>query len=82
MINQKEFEYYCKHYDFNRVYWIPNTSKRQSTLPLRVKSHSINTLTILYSGSLDTIYLIDELIKAVRILKDIKLKVLIKRLIT
>ena len=75
---QKEFEYYCKYYDFNRVYWIPNTSKRQSKkVPLQAKSHSINTLTILYSGSLDTIYLIDELIKAVRILKDIKLEVLI-----
>ena len=74
---QNEFKYYSNRYNYKNVIWVPNTSKKRFIRPLHSKSDSSTSMTILYAGSLDTIYLIDELIEAVKIINQTKIKLLI-----
>ncbi len=59
-----EKEYYKEKYAFNESHWIPNTSPSNNTT-LPKSGHSKSKLHILYSGSLQSIYLVDELILAI-----------------
>lgn len=78
IITPKESEslYYSEVYGNSNVVWIPNTSKRVTYTKSREMSNGL--VSIIYSGSLQSIYKVDELILAVRSIQDprISLKIL------
>lgn len=78
ILTPKEFEinYYREKYSFNEVYWIPNTSK--STINRIKKKRESKPFSIIYSGSLQSIYNVEQIISAVRNLPEssLSLKIL------
>ena len=66
ILTPKEFEarYYKKKYTFENVHWVPNTSK--STTDNIIRRRDDDSLSIIYSGSLQSIYNVDQLINAIR----------------
>ena len=76
IITPKELEknYYLDKYKFEDVFWIPNTSKRN--LPMS-EPKAKGYFTILYAGSLQSIYKIDDIILAVRESNDKRISLVI-----
>ena len=77
ILTPKEFEarYYSEKYFSNKVYWVPNTSKQSAKS--FYKSRSGKSVSIIYSGSLQSIYNVDQLIIAIRMLPDPRLSLTI-----
>lgn len=77
ILTPKEFEahYYNEEYAFENVHWVPNTSK--STTDSIVRKRDDNSLSIIYSGSLQSIYNVDQLINAIRNLPNSSLSLTI-----
>lgn len=77
ILTPKEFEnhYYSEKYSIDKVYWVPNTSKQPSKNVC--KEHFGQSMSIIYSGSLQSIYNVDQLIVAIRMLPDPRLSLTI-----
>jgi glycosyltransferase involved in cell wall biosynthesis len=73
IITPKEFEadYYRDQFLYEKVFWVPNTSKAQHHISDRRKNET--GMSIVYSGSLQSIYKVDDIIQAVARLRDHKL---------
>ncbi|MDC6452832.1 glycosyltransferase family 4 protein [Alphaproteobacteria bacterium] len=65
ILTPKEFEahYYKEQYAFKNVHWVPNTSKSPTDSIFRKRDD--DCLSIIYSGSLQSIYNVDQLINAI-----------------
>ena len=76
IITPKELEknYYLDRYRFKDVFWIPNTSMRKVHLS---EQKARSDFTILYAGSLQSIYKIDDIILAVRESNDKRISLVI-----
>lgn len=77
ILTPKEFEahYYSEKYLSDNVHWIPNTSKKSAKSVH--KKNSGQSISIIYSGSLQSIYNVDQLIIAIRMLPDPRLSLTI-----
>ena len=66
ILTPKEFEerYYREKYAFKNVHWVPNTSRSTSDSVIRKRDGV--SLSVIYSGSLQSIYNVDQLINAAR----------------
>lgn len=71
ILTPKQFEkkYYKSAYNYNKVFWIPNTCRKNNLISCKSKINKFG-LSIVYSGSLQSIYLIDEIILAMRLIKN------------
>lgn len=77
ILTPKEFEYryYDEKYSVNNVHWIPNTSK--SMREISRNNYSNCHLSIVYSGSLQAIYNVDQIIEAILNLPEAPISLII-----